>query len=98
MIRVVLPAHLKSLARVSGEVQLDVPGQPTLFSVLNELEARFPVLQGTIREHVTLERRPFVRFYACEEDYSLEPPETLLPAEVVTGKEPFLIVGAMAGG
>jgi sulfur-carrier protein len=98
MIRVVLPAHLKSLARVSGEVHLDVPGQPTLFSVLNELEARFPVLQGTIREHVTLERRPFVRFYACEEDYSLEPPETPLPAEVVMGKEPFLIVGAMAGG
>jgi sulfur-carrier protein len=98
MIRVVLPAHLKSLARVTGEVQLDVPGQPTLSSVLNELEARFPVLQGTIREHVTLERRPFVRFYACAEDYSLEPPETPLPTEVVTGKEPFLIVGAMAGG
>jgi sulfur-carrier protein len=98
MIRVVLPAHLKSLARVSGEVQLDVPGQPTLLSVLNELEARFPVLQGTIREHVTLERRPFVRFYACEEDYSLEPPETPLPGPVAAGKEPFLIIGAMAGG
>ena len=98
MIRVVLPAHLKSLAKVSGEVQLDVTGQPTLLSVLNELEARFPVLQGTIREHVTLERRPFVRFYACEEDYSLEPPETPLPGPVAVGKEPFLIVGAMAGG
>jgi sulfur-carrier protein len=98
MIRVVLPAHLKSLARVSGEVQLDVPGQPTVLSVLNELEARFPVLQGTIREHVTLERRPFVRFYACEEDYSLEPPETPLPGPVAAGKEPFLIIGAMAGG
>jgi sulfur-carrier protein len=98
MIRVVLPAHLKSLARVSGEVQLEVPGQPTLVALLDELEARFPVLQGTIREHVTLERRPFVRFYACEEDYSLEPQETALPEAVAAGKEPFLIVGAMAGG
>jgi sulfur-carrier protein len=98
MIRVVLSAHLKSLAKISGEVQLDVAGQPTLLSVLNELEARYPVLQGTIREHVTLERRPFVRFYACEEDYSLEPPETPLPGPVAAGKEPLLIVGAMAGG
>jgi molybdopterin synthase sulfur carrier subunit len=98
MIRVVLPAHLKTLARVSGEVQLDVPGQPTLLSVLNALEASYPVLQGTIRDHVTQERRPFVRFFACAEDYSLEPPETPLPNEVVKGTEPFLIVGAMAGG
>jgi sulfur-carrier protein len=98
MIRVVLPAHLKTLARVSGELQLDVPGQPTLLSVLNALEASYPVLQGTIRDHVTQERRPFVRFFACAEDYSLEPPETPLPNEVVKGTEPFLIVGAMAGG
>jgi sulfur-carrier protein len=98
MIRVVLPAHLKTLARVSGEVQLDVPGQPTLLSVLNALEASYPVLQGTIRDHVTQERRPFVRFFACAEDYSLEPPETPLPNEVVRGTEPFLIVGAIAGG
>jgi molybdopterin synthase sulfur carrier subunit len=98
MIRVILPAHLKALARVSGELQLDVPGQPTLLSVLNALEASYPVLQGTIRDHVTQERRPFVRFFACEEDYSLEPPDTPLPAAVAKGTEPFLIVGAMAGG
>jgi sulfur-carrier protein len=98
MIRVVLPAHLKTLARVSGEVQLDVAGQPTLFSVLDALEASYPMLQGTIRDHATQERRPFVRFYACEEDYSLEPPDTPLPGAVATGEEPFLIVGAMAGG
>jgi sulfur-carrier protein len=98
MIRVILPAHLKALARVSGELQLDVPGQPTLLSVLNALEASYPVLQGTIRDHVTQERRPFVRFFACEEDYSLEPPDTPLPAAVAKGAEPFLIVGAMAGG
>lgn len=98
MIRVVLPAHLKSLARVSGEVQLDVAGQPTLSSVLASLEARYPMLQGTIRDHVTLRRRPFVRFFACQEDFSLEPPDAPLPPEIVSGREPLLIIGAMAGG
>jgi molybdopterin synthase sulfur carrier subunit len=102
MIRVLLPAHLKTLARVSGEVQVEVKvndaGQPTIISVLDAIEARYPVLQGTIRDHVTQERRPFVRFFACEEDYSLEPPDTPLPTAVARGTEPFLIVGAMAGG
>lgn len=98
MIRVVLPAHLKSLARVSGEVQLHVEGPPTLSSVVAALEARYPMLQGTIRDHVTHERRPFVRFFACQEDYSLESPDTPLPPAVISGAEPFLIVGAMAGG
>jgi molybdopterin synthase sulfur carrier subunit len=98
MIRVVLPAHLRTLARVNGEVSVEVSGAPTLVAVLNELESRYPVLRGTIRDQVTQERRPFVRFYACEEDYSHEPAETSLPAAVVAGKEPFLIVGAMSGG
>jgi sulfur-carrier protein len=102
MIRVLLPAHLKTLARVGGEVQVEVKvndaGQPTIVSVLDAIEARYPMLQGTIRDHVTQERRPFVRFFACEEDYSLEPPDTPLPAAVARGTEPFLIVGAMAGG
>jgi sulfur-carrier protein len=98
MIRVVLPAHLKSLARVSGEVQIDVADRPTLSSVLASLEARYPMLQGTIRDHVTHQRRPFVRFFACQEDFSLESPDAPLPPEVVSGKEPLLIVGAMAGG
>ena len=98
MIRVVLPAHLRTLARVNGEVSVEVSGAPTLVAVLNELEARYPVLRGTIRDQVTQERRPFVRFYACEEDYSHEPAETQLPSSVVAGKEPFLIVGAMSGG
>ncbi len=98
MIRVVLPFHLRNLARVDGEVQLDVTGAVTLRSVLDALEARHPMLRGTIRDHVTLKRRPFVRFFACKEDLSLEPPETRLPDEVVSGTEPFLIVGAMAGG
>lgn len=98
MIRVVLPAHLKTLARVSGEIQLDVAGEPTFLSAVEALEARYPVLRGTIRDQVTHKRRPFVRFFACQEDYSLEPPETPLPNAVVTGEEPFLIVGAMAGG
>ena len=98
MIRVVLPFHLRNLARVDGEVQLDVTGAVTLRSVLDALEAHHPVLRGTIRDHVTLKRRPFVRFFARKEDLSLEPPETRLPAEVVSGTEPFLIVGAMAGG
>jgi hypothetical protein len=98
MIRVLLPAHLKTLARVSGEVQVDVSGPPTIVSVIDAIEATYPMLQGTIRDHVTQERRPFVRFFACEEDYSLEPPDTPLPKAVVQGTEPFLIVGAMAGG
>ena len=98
MIRVVLPFHLRTLARVDGEVQLQVEEPVTLGSVLNVLEARFPVLRGTIRDHGTLRRRPFVRFFACQEDLSLEPPDYPLPAPVTTGAEPFLIIGALAGG
>ena len=98
MIRVVLPFHLRTLARVDGEVQLEVESPVTVLSVLEALEARFPVLRGTIRDHGTLKRRPFVRFFACKEDLSLEPPETRLPGAVVSGAEPFLIVGAIAGG
>ncbi len=98
MIRVVLPFHLRNLARVDGEVQLEVEGPATLRSVLDALEARYPVLRGTIRDHGTLKRRPFVRFFACKEDLSLEPHDSKLPDEVVNGVEPLLIVGAMAGG
>jgi len=98
MIRVVLPFHLRNLARVNGEVELDVAGPATLGAVLDALEARYPVLRGTIRDHGALKRRPFVRFFACKEDLSLEPLETRLPDEVVSGVEPFLIVGAIAGG
>jgi molybdopterin synthase sulfur carrier subunit len=98
MIRVALPVHLRTLARVEGEVQLQVDGPPTLRSVLDALETRFPVLRGTIRDHVTLRRRPFVRFFACEQDLSNESPETALPDAVTKGAEPFLIIGAMAGG
>jgi len=98
MIRVVLPFHLRNLARVDGEVQLEVANPITIRSVLDALEARFPMLRGTIRDHETCKRRPFLRFFACKEDLSLEPPETLLPDEVVRGLEPFMIVGAMAGG
>src|SRR5438876_10919380 len=97
-IRVMLPFHLRTLARVDSEVQLEVASPATLRSVLDALEARYPVLRGTIRDHGTLKRRPFVRFFACKEDLSLESPETRLPDEVVNGVEPFLIVGAMAGG
>jgi hypothetical protein len=93
-----LPYHLRTLARVEGEVQLDVEEPLTLGSVLDALEARYPVLRGAIRDHATLRRRPFVRFYACREDLSHEPPETQLPDEVVGGSEPFIIIGAMAGG
>ena len=93
-----LPAHLRTLARVGDEVMVEVEGPVTLGGVLDALEAHYPVLCGTIRDHVTLKRRPFVRFYACEEDLSHDPPETPLPAAVVTGAEPFLVVGAMAGG
>jgi hypothetical protein len=98
MIRVVLPQHLRTLARVGEEVEIQVPGQPTLRSVLDALEAGYPVLRGTIRNHGTQQRRPFVRFYACEQDLSLEPPDTPLPDAVAAGAEPFLVVGAMAGG
>jgi hypothetical protein len=98
MIRIELPYHLRNLARVEGEVQLEVSPPVTVRSVLDALEARYPVLRGTIRDHGTLKRRPFVRFYACKDDLSLEPPETTLPDEVISGAEPFLIVGAMAGG
>jgi sulfur-carrier protein len=97
-IRVILPYHLRNLARVDGEVQLEVGSPVTLRAVLDALEARYPMLRGTIRDHVTLKRRPFVRFFACKEDLSLEPPETRLPDAVINGGEPFLVVGAMAGG
>jgi hypothetical protein len=89
---------LRTLARVQGEVQLEVAPPVTPSAVLEALEIRYPVLRGTIRDHVTLRRRPFVRFFACQEDLSLEPPDTLLPEAVATGVEPFLVVGAMAGG
>ena len=98
MIRVVLPFHLRNLARVDGEVELEVASPVTVRAVVDALEARHPVLRGTIRDHETLKRRPFVRFFACKEDLSLEPPDTPLPDEIVNGAEPFLIVGAMAGG
>lgn len=97
-IRVVLPFHLRTLARVDGELQLDVAEPVTIAAVLDVIEARYPNLRGTIRDHGTLKRRPFVRFYANREDLSHEPPETKLPAEILNGTEPFLIVGAMAGG
>jgi molybdopterin synthase sulfur carrier subunit len=98
MIRVVLPAHLRTLARVGGEVKLAVPEPVTLQAVLDALEADYPMLRGTIRDHVTRQRRPFLRFFACEQDLSHEPPDAPLPAAVATGAEPFLVVGAMAGG
>jgi len=98
MIRVVLPAHLRTLAKTSAEVTLDVPPPVTQRSLLDALEARYPALSGTIRDHVTQQRRPFVRFFACEEDLSHEPPDAPLPEAVVNAKEPFLIVGAIAGG
>ncbi len=98
MIRVVLPAHLRTLARLDGEVQLSVDGEVTQRSVLDALEARYPVLRGTIRDHATHERRAFVRFFACEQDLSHQPPDARLPDLVAAGAEPFLVVGAMAGG
>jgi molybdopterin synthase sulfur carrier subunit len=98
MIRVVLPAHLRTLARVDGEVALDIAGAVTQRAVLDALEARYPMLRGTVRDHTTLKRRAFVRFFACEQDLSHESPDTPLPDAVATGAEPFLIVGAMAGG
>ncbi len=98
MIRVVLPQHLRTLARVGGEVTVEVIGQATQRSVLDALENCYPVLRGTIRDHVTQERRPFLRFFVCAEDWSLEAPDTPLPKEVTSGAEPFLIIGAIAGG
>jgi hypothetical protein len=98
VIRVALPAHLRTLARVEGEIELEVEPPVTLGAVLDALEARHPVLRGTIRDHGTLKRRAMVRFFACEEDYSLEPPEFILPEPVARGEEPLLIVGAIAGG
>jgi sulfur-carrier protein len=98
MIRIVLPAHLRTLARVDGEVSVDVAGPVTTEAVLDALEAQYPVLRGTIRDHVTRQRRPFLRFFACEEDLSHERPDTPLPDAVAAGAEPFLVVGAMAGG
>ena len=98
MIRVVLPAHLRKLARVDREVQVEVVGAVTQRSVLAALEARYPMLRGTIRDHVSQRRRPFVRFFACEQDLSNDDPDTPLPDAIATGAEPFLVVGAMAGG
>ncbi|MGH3912913.1 MAG: MoaD/ThiS family protein [Pseudonocardiaceae bacterium] len=98
MIRVVLPTHLRNLAHVNGEVELHVEGQATQRLVLDALESRYPMLRGTIRDHVTGRRRAFVRFFACEQDLSHDPPDTPLPDAVATGSEPFLVVGAMAGG
>lgn len=93
-----MPAHLRTLARVDGEIELDVEGPVTLGSVLDALEARYPVLRGTIRDHVTLRRRAFLRFFACAQDLSLESPDTPLPEAVLNGREPFMVVGAIAGG
>jgi len=98
MIRIVLPAHLRTLAHVEGEVHLEVQGEVTQRSILDALDASYPMLQGTLRDHVTQQRRPFVRFFACEEDLSHEPPDAPLPDAVATGAEPFLVVGAIAGG
>ena len=98
MIRVELPAHLRTLARVGTEVTVEISGEPTLRAVLDALEASYPVLRGTIRDHVTLQRRPFLRFFACEQDFSLESPEVPLPQAVASGAEPFLVIGALAGG
>ena len=98
MIRVVLPYHLRNLARVDGEVLLELAPPLTVRSVLDALETLYPVLRGTIRDHTTLERRPFIRFFACKEDLSLDPPDTPLPDTVVEGREPFMVIGAMAGG
>jgi sulfur-carrier protein len=98
MIRVALPAHLRNLAAVDGEVLVEVPGAVTQRALIDALESQYPVLRGTIRDYVTLKRRPFVRFFACGQDLSHEPLDALLPEDVVVGREPYLIVGAMAGG
>lgn len=98
MIHVALPPHLRTLAHVQGDVELAVEGPVTQRSVLDALEARYPMLRGTIRDHVTLQRRPFLRFFACEQDLTHQPPDALLPDAVVSGKEPFIVLGAIAGG
>jgi hypothetical protein len=98
MIRVILPQHLRTLAQVGTELQLEVEGRPTQRSVLDALEARYPMLRGTIRDQVTEQRRPFLRFFACEEDLSHEPPDAPLPDAVASGAEPFIVIGAIAGG
>ena len=98
MIRVIIPYHLKTLAGISGEVILDVPAPITLRAILDALESRFPMLRGTIRDHTTGKRRDFIRFYACEQDFSNDLPDTLLPERIATGADPFLIIGAIAGG
>jgi sulfur-carrier protein len=98
MIRVVLPVHLRTLARVDGEVTIEIEGPATQCAVLDQLEARYPMLRGTIRDHATKRRRPYVRFFACEEDLSHELPDAPLPEPVARGAEPFMVVGAMAGG
>jgi sulfur-carrier protein len=98
MIRIELPAHLRALAHVDGEVTLELEGRATQRSIIDALESRYPMLRGTIRDHATQRRRPFLRFFACEEDLSHEPPDAPLPDAVATGAEPFLVVGAMAGG
>jgi sulfur-carrier protein len=97
-VRVILPAHLRALAKIQGEIRVDIPGEVTQRAVLDAVEAEFPMLLGTIRDRSTAKRRPFVRFYACEEDLSHEEPDALLPERVVHGEEPFLVIGAMAGG
>lgn len=98
MIRVILPTHLRRLARVEGEVEIEIIGAVTPRSVLDALEARYPVLCGTIRDHITQERRPFLRFFACEQDFSLDSPDAPLPKAIAEGTEPFMVVGAIAGG
>ncbi|HMQ53708.1 MAG TPA: MoaD/ThiS family protein [Anaerolineae bacterium] len=98
MIRVVLPAHLRTLARVTGKVELELEGPPTQQAILDALEAKYPMLRGTIREHASLKRRPFIRFFVCGQDWSHEPADAPLPEAVATGAEPFMIIGAMAGG
>ena len=98
MIRVILPPHLRNLAHVDGEVKLDIEGRATQRTVLDALEARYPMLRGTIRDHITQKRRDFLRFFACQQDLSNDPPDTPLPNEVATGKEPLVVVGAIAGG
>lgn len=98
MIRVIIPYHLKTLAQITGEVQLDVPAPVTLRSVLDALESHYPMLRGTIRDHTTGKRRDFIRFYACEQDFSNDPTDTPLPEKIASGEEPFLIIGAIAGG
>lgn len=98
MITVILPAHLRTLARVDGPIELEIEGTMSLHSLLDALEEKYPMLRGTIRDHTTFKRRPFLRFYACQQDLSLEPLETTLPEAVLSGKEPFLIIGSVAGG